>query len=437
MKVALCAVTMLSTVALGAARPVPGGVLRLATVDPIPDESPLFSDRPLEVTFRALTQLPLCRLAQVGEPSPSLLERTELQADQATLWFRPRPPSAPEGWGPPADVLQSLAAVSASASPYRALLASLKKPDGTLSLQVSAKGLEGAMAFPWPDLDSALCHPAFWLPGSRGPGGPFRREGDSGTANAFHPRGRPHVDGFRWVAQQERAASRLFRLKQVDLVLGAGSVTLGTTHPYVTFVGLGPARREAGLRRALESVLDRQELIRSFVQAPAVALSGFSDSSAPAGALPAEWVLIFDAASQDARAVAERLQLKLRAAGSKLTLQGLSRAELWRRWSDAKGFDLALLSLLMPPQPANTLAVLLEAGAHPARLAELSTLGAIPVRAARDLRAMERMTALTATLPLIPLYGQGLALTASDRVRGLSSDLQGIVRLDDVSLVQE
>jgi peptide/nickel transport system substrate-binding protein len=429
-----------------------GGTVRIGTSDWVREDAPTLADRPLEVAVRSLHQLPLCRLDDIAVVEPVLLQRTEVQNGRVALHMRPRPEGATGDWVSPEDVARFLESVAQGVSPYRALLASLRNNDGRMAIEVSGNQVRASRTHSWPDLDSALCHPALWLGQAQLPGGPFRRNNDMGTANPFHPRGRPFVDAFRLVAQQERTASRLFRLKQLDIVMGGGA-QLPRGYPYATYLGLSPERNTPNIRALLETVIDRQELTRSFVRAPAIplrsALPPFSNdapTTAPArgpsasgsAGLPPALTLIFDASNEDARAVAERLQLKLRNSPIKLALRALSRAELWREWAAGVGFDLAVLSILMPPQPANALSLLLELGATaPLRTSERAALGNIADASARTARAEERARALMPTLPLLPLYAQGLPVVAGDRVRHLTLDAQGIPRLDDVWLVGE
>ena len=50
--------------------------------------------------------------------------------------------------------------------------------------------------------------------------------------------------------------------------------------------------------------------------------------------------------------------------------------------------------------------------------------------AARDAKARERALALAPSVPLLPLYAQGLALKAAPEVAGLTFDAQGLPMLD-------
>jgi hypothetical protein len=92
-----------------------------------------------------------------------------------------------------------------------------------------------------------------------------------------------------------------------------------------------------------------------------------------------------------------------------------------------------LHSLLLPPVPGPALAVVLDAAGRKDLLGvELPRIGVLPEAAARDARARERALALAPSLPLLPLYAQGLALRAEPEVGGLVFDAQGLPVLDGV-----
>jgi hypothetical protein len=142
--------------------------------------------------------------------------------------------------------------------------------------------------------------------------------------------------------------------------------------------------------------------------------------------------LIYDAANEDQRAVAERIQVKLHDRGYRVALEPLPRAILRARW--AKGdFDLMLQSLLLPPVPAPALAIVLDAAGRRDLLGvELPLLGAVADPAARDARARERAVALAPTVPILPLYAQGLGVRVAPELGGLVLDAQGLPVLDGV-----
>ncbi|MFP2958815.1 hypothetical protein ACLEPN_13465 [Myxococcus sp. 1LA] len=65
---------------------------------------------------------------------------------------------------------------------------------------------------------------------------------------------------------------------------------------------------------------------------------------------------------------------------------------------------------------------------------ELPAIGALPTAAARDARARERAQALAASVPLVPLYAQGLGMRFAPDVGGVMMDAQGLPWLDGLHL---
>jgi hypothetical protein len=149
------------------------------------------------------------------------------------------------------------------------------------------------------------------------------------------------------------------------------------------------------------------------------------------------FTLTYDAALEPARAVAERLQLKLHERGYAVTLQPVPHPDVHTKWGN-RGYDALLTSVLLPPSPAEAFAVLLELAQRPELAGrELPPLGAAATPEARLQLLADRLTALRATLPLIPLYVQGARVQADATVQGLGFDAQGLPRLDGAFLVPE
>src|SRR5207249_3556921 len=127
---------------------------------------------------------------------------------------------------------------------------------------------------------------------------------------------------------------------------------------------------------------------RFFVRAPAAPLGAAPPPARPpALTVPKEVTLLFDSSLEDQRTVAARIQVRLHPLGYRVALKAISRKELRARWAK-RDYELVLFSALMPPEPANALAVTLEL-AHAKELAAktLPALGAILDDAARDERA--------------------------------------------------
>lgn len=441
---ALASLLLLGTTpALAAGRVPYGGELRVAHTGPAEPGEPALADSPTEATVLGLLSRPACHLEAEGRLSPALARELSRPSAQAVRLGLPSPAQAQalaRAWtriaGPEAP------------SPYRALLFPLRGE----GRQLSATGdtLELALAFPWPDLERALCHPALAPPRAVPAAlGPFSAAGTNAVEArlAWSP-GRPYVDRVRLLPTDERGLARLWSTQQAQVELGvlpdAGTTTGAAL--YATYLAWSPRRVPPDFRQAVESALDREDLTRLFVRAPAVPMLNLlppallPQSPGPRPTPPPEpqagrkVTLLYDAGSEDQRAVAERIQVKLHDRGYNVALEPQPRAELRARW--AKGdYELMLHSLLLPPVPGPALAVVLDAAGRKDLLGvELPRIGALADAAARDTKARERALALAPSVPLLPLYAQGLALRAAPEVGGLAFDAQGLPMLDGVWL---
>lgn len=434
-----------SVAAMAAGRPRYGGTLRVALASPVTEADPLNVDRPETAALAALLAPPLCRLDPQRGVIPTAAELTRPQPNRVQLLLR--------GGGSrrASDLAARWNALSqpSTSSPYRALLAPLR------GVTATANTLEAALAFPWPDLDRSLCHPALGF----ADGGPYTAPTPRVPflANLTFPEGRPFPDRLLLTTGDERHAARLFATRQADLLLGAApdeAPPPPAAQPpalFATYLVYRSAHAGAELRTVLEQSVDAQDLVQHFVTAPAVpmtqllppALMGGAAAppaafSGPAPRAPArELTLLYDAALGEHRAVAERIQVRLHDRGYKVALKPVPRAELGARWASGD-FDLLLQSLLLPPAPAAALAVAIElAGRHDLLAVELTGLGAIADGAARDGRARERAAALRTSLPLLPLYARAPEVSASPALQGLRADAFGLPMLDQVFLSQE
>jgi hypothetical protein len=217
---------------------------------------------------------------------------------------------------------------------------------------------------------------------------------------------------------------------------------------HATYLAYSPRRVPADFRQAFESAVDREDLTRLFVRAPAVPMPHLLPPAllpqaprprpgAPAPGAPKTVTLLYDSSLEDQRAVAERIQVRLHERGYTVALEPRTRAELRARW--AKGdFELMLHALLLPPVPGPALAVVLDAAGRKDLLGvELPLIGAQADAGARDTRARERALALGPTVPLLPLYAQGLSVRGAPEVGGLTVDAQGLPVLDGAFLLPE
>jgi hypothetical protein len=333
-----------------------------------------------------------------------------------------------------ADVVTAVLKVRDTASPYRALLLPLKSVSAA-GAQVVDFELDG----PAPDFEQVLCHPVLAVGPSY-----FVPMSDRLVTNADPALPRAWLDGVVIRATDARTAERLVAQRKAQVLLGgeAGEGAL----LYATYLVAAP-RLGQPFALALEASVDRPGLTRFFVRPPARPLSTLippasegarrstlADVTWPTPARPAplatpvELTLVYDATLEEHRAVAERLQVKLGPLGYRLKLEALQRKQLRERLPTA---DLALVGVLMPPQPLPALQLALSLGNQPARLADWDSLG----DQARADAAIER-----AAKPLpgvFPLFVQGLGVTTAREVQHLTRDSFGLPRLDDLFLAPE
>ncbi|WP_163861762.1 peptide ABC transporter substrate-binding protein [Myxococcus eversor] len=442
-RIALASLVLLgSASAWGAGRTRYGGEVRVAHAGPPELGEPSLADTPLEATLLGLLSRPVCAVTPEGEVQPTLARELSRPTPQVTRVTLPNAATA----NALARAWTRLSSTD-GASPYRALLYPLRGE----GRQVTASGasLELALSFPWPDLERALCHPALAAPVASSTPGPFSAAGRGALdAQLGWPRGRPYLDRLLLTATDERGLARLWSARQVQVELGVSSETDNAPGAllYATYLAFSPRRLPTDFRQAVESSIDREDLTRLFVHGPAVPMPHLLPPAlmpqppkprpaAPAAGPARTVTLVYDAALDDQRAVAERIQVKLHERGYTVALEPLARSALRARW--AKGdFELMLHAVLLPPVPGPALAVVLDAGGRKDLLGvELPAIGALSDAAARDARVRERALALAASLPLLPLYAQGLGLRAMPEVGGLVMDAQGLPMLDGAFLL--
>ncbi|MCE9667930.1 peptide ABC transporter substrate-binding protein [Myxococcus stipitatus] len=441
-RVALAGLFLLaSSPSLAASRPRYGGEVRVAHAGPPEVGEPALADTPLEATLLGLLSRPLCTASTQEAPRPALaraLTRPTPQVLKVTLPNGAAASALARAW--------TRLSSTEGASPYRALLYPLRGEGRSIS--ASGSTLELALAFPWPDLERALCHPALSAPVSSSPLGPFGAAGRGALeANLGWPQGRPYLDRLLLTATDERGLSRMWSARQVQVEMGVPAETgpVSGTPLHATYLAFSPRRLPADFRQAVESAIDREDLTRLFVRSPAVPMPHLLPPAlmsqaarprpvAPATAPARTVTLLYDSALEDQRAVAERIQVKLHERGYTVALEPLSRAALRARW--ARGdFELMLHALLLPPVPGPALAVVLDAGGRKDLLGvELPPIGLLQDASARDARARERALAVAPSVPLVPLYAQGLGVRVAPEVDGLEMDAQGLPMLDGLFL---
>ncbi|MBL0276289.1 MAG: ABC transporter substrate-binding protein [Anaeromyxobacter sp.] len=330
---------------------------------------------------------------------------------------------------------------------------------------LSDRELLVSLDFPFPEFPAALATlpAAVVSPGGAG-AGPFRPVGpDRAVASEHHWRGRPFADALTLAAADPRAAERGLTSGALDLSLrpepspGASPLPLlGAAYALVNGRRLGPGA--AAVRRVLTQ-LDRAELARRFVRAPAEPLEVLLPPAAWAGAWPGPGgqppsdgapgtaggapgpaqraagaapapsaagapplSLLVPGWLADPRSAAERLQVKLSDAGLRVALEPLDQARYAARLA-AGDYDVALLVVpLLTTQPALAAGqvALAVAGPRAARRAEQALAGLAPPAAARAAEA------LRAELDLVPLYAAAAGrVAAAPRLQGLAVRADG------------
>jgi hypothetical protein len=426
---------------MAAARARDGGTLRLAVLPEA--RADRWGDTPEGAVLRGLVAAPLCRVEAGGRVQPVL---AAFQRTPEGVSVVPRPGARfPSGTllGA-AELARSWARALERNPAARAALAPVRDVAATLEQQSRGKGtsLLLPLAHPWPDLEASLCHPALAPVAGEGPGdgiGAYAADGaDRGRAVPGFPEGRPHPDGFAVTALSRRAAQRALETRAAQVLLGDGGDPAAPAL-LATYLVSRPATRP--LVALVEPRLDRAALVRSFVGGPATAMPGLlppvlggTERTAAAGS-PGRGsgtaLLLYAADRPGQRAVAQRLQILLRDAGVQLTLSARSPEALDRDWRAGQG-DLALRSVLLSPVPAVALATVLELAGDPAATRrELAALGALTDPAERAARTRERALQLGGTLPVSPLYVEGLRGRLDPALVDVRRDGFGVWILDD------
>ena len=427
--------------ATAAARARDGGTLRLAVLPEV--RADRWGETPEGAVLRSLVASPLCHLEAGGRVQP-VLASFQRTADGVSIVPRASarfPSGTPLG---AAELARAWARALERSPAARAALAPVRDVGAVLEQVSRAKGtsLQLPLAHPWPDLEASLCHPALAPLAGDGPGegvGAYAADGaERGRAVPGFPEGRPHPDGFVVSALSRRAAQRALEARAAQVLLGDGGDPAAPAL-LATYLVSRPATRP--LVALVEPRLDRAALVRSFVGGPASAMPGLLPPAlggldrAATGSSPGRGsgtaLLLYTADRPGQRAVAQRLQILLRDAGVQLTLAPRSPEALDRDWRAGQG-DLALRSVLLPPLPAGALAVVLELAGDPAgSRRELATLGAVAEPAERAARTRERALQLAGTVPVLPLYVEGLRGRLDPALVDVRRDGFGLWMLDD------
>ena len=451
-----CGAVLLALDVSAASRAKYGGIVRVAVSGAPSELDPALADMPLEASVLQLSSQPICHFDKQGRVTSTMaLELSRPTPTQVRIALK----SGLRFSGGGAVTVRHVADAwsrllsPATPSPYRALFFPLREHGRQLLSAVTPPSLlELSLAFPWPDLDRSLCHPALAItPNRTAPGmGPFLPASAPGVFifNLNFPAGRPFAERVVLTNTDERGADKQYSLGQANVILGGEATKESRTGPalYATYLLFKPEAVGPNFRGSFEVAIDRADLVRNFTQsAPSVAMQQLlppalmpqqpARQTGVAGSGPAtELTLMFDLGAPDQRAVAERIQVKLHDRGFRIVLRGVSRTQLRAKWASGE-YDLMLHGVLLPPSPGPALAVALDlAGRRDLLATELPAIGAIADSAARDARVRERAEALLPQLSIYPLYAQGLALRSRAEVLNLYFDPQGLPQLADAFL---
>lgn len=452
---AAVAAALAAPAARAADRPAYGGELRVALPVPPRLPDPALAREPQDLWLaRALHATPLT-LQGDGALGPGLLERVPepLQGGRAfQLTLREGLRFADGAPVTARDLSASLARLLRPevASPHAWLAVAIQGAEEVAVGRAAAlagvrvlsdRELLVTLAFPFPRWPAALAAlPAAVIsPGGAG-AGPFRRDGqDRLVASEHHWRGRPYADGLAFLALDPRAAAQALEQGGVDLVARPeGTAGLAQARTVVALAAVNARRLGPGapaVRRVLAG-LDRGDLVRRFVRAQAEPLTALlpdalldgpalpASPPAPAPASgPVRATLVLPAWLADARAVADRLQVRLFDAGVKATLEPLDAPAMAARLA-AGDYDVALLVVpLLTAEPALAAGQLAGAlgGPRAARRAEQALAEVAPGGGAAALEAVR------AELDLWPLYAAGGRLRAAPGLGGLAERRDGAV----------
>lgn len=452
---ALAALTAsaLSPSARAASRPLFGGTATLAYAGEPVSTDPLLADAPAEAALLGLSTSGLCRDTPSGAAPLLAQALTRPAPDRLELTLAPGLQGRAGAPLTALDVATAWARVFTERSPYRALFAPVR--GGEAAIRGAAHGrdrLSLPLAYAWPDLERSLCHPALSVTvpagfGSRSGLGPFTSSASGNhQASPTFPAGRPFLDRLRVSAVDERGAARALGLGRAQLALDGDPGVAGPMR-FATYLLFRPERVGPDFRARVLGSLDRADLVRLFVRAPAAPLTSLLPGASapplpPSAASPArpsgpELTLVYDRTLDSQRAVAERISLKLHDRGYPVKLLGVTREELRARW--AKGtYDLMLHPVLLPAEDGPALAVALTlAGRESLLPRELPPIGALADPAARGALARERAAALTAEGTAIPLFVQGVRLRVAPNVSPPPLDALGVPALAGASVALE
>jgi peptide/nickel transport system substrate-binding protein len=448
-------------------RPAHGGTLRVLVPFLPRTWDPALAVEPQDLLAARAVSGALLEVDAAGRLVPGLLaEVPEPEAGGRAFRLRLRPDlatwdGAPVGAAEVAAVFTRLAS-PATASPHAWAVLPVLGADALLSgrattlagVQVlSERELLVTLALPLPEFAHALAALPLSVPGL----GPFQPPTPAGgvltfAANERCPAGRPYASALVVSAADPRTAARRLERGEVDLVLRpepAGGRPGPALPPLlVTVAALHPTRLGSAtetVRRAL-SGLDRADLARRArgpseplaTLVPGVLLAGLppgvmlpggpSPTVSPpgppsSGGPPARITVLVPETSLDARAAAERIQVKLFDQGLRAAVDVLPRARFEARLA-AGDYDVALVPVpVLGGRPSLAAAQVAFAvrGADGARraLAALAGLEPGPALAAAG--------ALSRSLDLVPLVASAARASLGPAAQGLVPGAGGVV----------
>jgi peptide/nickel transport system substrate-binding protein len=320
---------------------------------------------------------------------------------------------------------------------------------------LSDRELLVTLAFPFPDFPWALAALPAAVVSPRGAGaGPFVLETQDAAGlrlapNPNHARGRPFAGALVLGAADARSSARALSAGATELVVrpergGASAVdgpALTVVASAVNFRRLGAGA--APLADALRAV-DRAELARLFVRAPATPMDGLVPpallaaaaaspvpTGAAAGAPPPRVGLLVPAGAPDLRAAADRIQVRLFDRGVRVAVEEEPAARFAARVA-AGDYDVAIAAVpvlaLRPALAAGEVALALRGPAVARQV--MAALAALPPE-----DAAARAAALARELDVVPLFATGQRATATPALQGARFRADGAIDAGDLWLL--
>lgn len=441
--------------------PASGGEVRVLLAAPPRIGDPAQATAAHDLALVRALQATLLEVDATGALAPGLLAEPPAAEAGATAFRLRLRPGLRFGDGTPlgaaevaASLVRLLARGAAGALPPHAwVLLPVLGADAVIEGRAAAPAgvevlseleLRVALAFPFPELPWALAALPSAVVSPRGAGaGPFLLDGRDARGLRLAPnplagRGLPFADRLILGAADARTSARALARGEADLVLrpeAAGPGAVAGPPLTATLAVLERARLGAGteaVRRAIESV-DRAELARRFVRGPSAPLETLVPPALlpgrPRGAPaplatarpPARLSLLVSAGAPEARAAADRLQVKLHDAGIRASVEEVPPDRFAARLA-AGDCEVALLSVpvlgLRPALAAGQVA-LAARGPAAARRAMAALAGL------EGPAALARAAELGRALDLVPLFASGQRASARPALQGATPRADG------------